>query len=257
MSKGDLFISVSQILGVEGGGDFIIQWALREFGGQLKPTEAYKKYMETVSDLGSKLHKWIEYDLKGLHYPDSELSEAMIPGIESWDAFKSEHEIELIDSEKVLFSQQFRFAGTMDLRVKIDGVTYVADLKTGSVQDKAFVQLTAYKHMLKEMGVSDGEERLLVLGGADSKNKIANGGAVQMHSLESWFDGDVTEEDLFTYLLSLRNIWFIKNLKSRKFEPVIKDMAKVIDPLVERFRAAFLTPAQSKKIQKKKKKAKS
>lgn len=250
LSKGDLFISVSQVLAMEGGGDFLIQWALREFGGQLKPTEAYRKYMDTVSTLGSKLHKWIEYDLKGMHYPDNELTEDMVAGIESWDAFKAEHEIELVDSERVLFSRELRVAGTMDLRVKIDGVLYVADLKTGSVQDKAFTQLTAYKHMLKEMGLSDGSEKLLVLGGADSKNKIANGGAVQMHTLDNWFSSSVCEQDLFTYFMALRHLWFIKNTKSRKFEPIIKDMAKVTDPLVERFKAAFISEPKKKKVRK-------
>lgn len=251
LTKGDLYISVSQILGMMGAGDFLIQWALREFGGRLDPVRAHKDYMEKVSDLGSRLHKYIEYDLKQLEFPESELTEEMLPGIRSWEAFKSQHEIEMIDSELVLYSKRYRFAGTMDLRIKIDGITYVADLKTGSVQNKAFIQLTAYKHMLKEMGLSDGSERLLVLGGSDSKNKIADGGAVQMHTLESWFNGRMTEEDQFAALMCLRELWRLENLKSRKFEPIIKGMAQFMDPIIDRFRNSF--NEQSKKIRSKKK----
>lgn len=242
LSKGDLYISVSQILSMEGSGDFLIKWALKEFGGQLDPIKAHEAYMERVSDVGSRLHKWIEYDLKGLTYPEKELIEAMIPGIQSWDAFKSQHEIEVIDSERVLFSKQLRVAGTMDLRLKIDGKTYVADLKTGSVLDKAFVQLASYHHMLKEMGDSDGTEELLVLGGSDSKNKIADGGAVQMHTLKSWFGSEMTQEDLFAYFMCLRHLWYTKNLKSRKWAPIIKGMSDYIAPIVQRFKESFIQP---------------
>lgn len=222
-----------------GSGDFLIQWALREFGGLADSQGAYRGYMERVSDLGSRLHKYIEYDMKGQDLPESEINAAMLPGIQSWHTFKQQHEIKLIDSERVLHSKRYRFAGQMDLRLEIDGTAYVADLKTGSVQAKAFIQLTAYKHMLKEMGLSDGTEQLLVLGGADSKSKIADGGAVQLHTLNSWFKGNATEEDMFVRLMCLRELWFQENLRSRKFEPVIKGMADYLDPMVQRFREAF------------------
>lgn len=255
LSKGDLYISVSQILGMAGAGDFLITWALKEFGGRLDPIRAHKDYMEKVSDLGSRLHKWIEYDLKNLEYPEAELSEAMLPGITSWEAFKTEHEIELVDSERVLFSRRYRFAGTVDLRLKIDGQLYIADLKTGSVQNKAFTQLAAYKHMMKEMGLSDGSEKLLVLGGSDSKNKIADGGKVIMHTLESWFRGGMTEADLFSSLMCLRELWRLENLKSRKFEPVVKGMQEFMDPIIQRFRDSFEEhTAKAKKQTRKKKK---
>lgn len=239
LSKGDLYVSVSQILSMMGGNDFLIRWALKEFGGRVDPIKAHSDYMEKVSDLGSRLHKWIEYDLKNKKFPDDELAEDMVPGIESWDKFKTEHEIEMIDSERVLFSRRYRFAGTLDLRIKIDGQVYIADLKTGSVQPKAFIQLAAYKAMMKEMDLSDGSEKLLVLGGSDSKNKIADGGAIQMHGLSSFFKGPVNEEDLFTALMCLRELWRFDNLKSKKFEPVIKGMDQFLDPIVQRFRDSF------------------
>lgn len=255
LSKGDLYVSVSQILSMMGGNDFLIRWALKEFGGRVDSIKAHKDYMERVSDLGSRLHKWIEYDLKNKKFPDGELVEDMVGGIEAWDLFKTQHKIELIDSERVLFSKQYRFAGTIDLRVKIDGIAYIADLKTGSVQSKAFIQLTAYKHMMKEMGLSDGSEKLLVLGGSDSKNKIADGGAVQMHTLDSFFKEPITEEDLFISLMCLRELWRFDNLKSRKFEAVIKGMDNFIAPLVQSFKDSF-QQSTAKAKQNKKGKAK-
>lgn len=247
LSKGELYISVSSVLSMEGAGDFLIKWALREFGGQLHPIKAYDAYMDQVSGLGSALHKYIEYDLKKQEFPKSELTKEMLPGIESWENFKAEHDIELIDSERVLHSKSMRVAGTLDLRVKIDGTTYIADLKTGTVMDKAFVQLSAYSHFMKEMGISDGSEQLLVLGGADSKNKIANGGKVFMHTLDSWFENSVTQEDLFVYFKCLHHMWYIKNLRTKKFKPIIKGMEMFYDPLIESFRQSFIKPTVNKK----------
>lgn len=247
LTKGDLFISVSQILSMLGGGDFLIRWALTTFGAHVDPLKAHTEYMEKVSDLGSRLHKYIEYDLKGLDFPEDELDDDMHPGILSWDQFKSEHKIEMIDSERVLHSKRYRFAGTLDLRVKIDGKVYIADLKTGSVQDKAYIQLMAYKTMMQEMGLSDGTEELLVLGGGDSKTKVADGGRMFMHTLDAKFGGRVSEQDLFVRLMCLRELWYQENLKSRKWAPIIKGMQEYIDPIIQDFKDQFNQIGEKKK----------
>jgi len=239
LSKGDLYISVSQVLSMLGGGDFLIRWALTTFGGYVDPLKAQQEYMDKVSTLGTKLHKYVEYDLKGEVYPDSELSEDMFDGILSWDKFKAEHKVELLDSERVLHSKKYRFAGTLDARLKIDGKLYIVDFKTGSVQDKAMIQLMAYKTMMKEMSLSDGSEELLILGGGDSKSKWADGGKIFMHTLDSKFGGRVSEQDLFVRLMCLRELWFQENVKSRKFQPIIKGMQEYIDPIIQKFKDQF------------------
>lgn len=238
--RGDIYVSVSQILGMEGAGDFLTRWLLNTFGARANPLEAYENYMTKVSSLGSRLHAYFEADMIGKPIPDEEISEDMMPGIESYHLWKKDHEIEVIDTEKVLHSKTFRIAGTRDLKVRIDGQLYIADWKTGSVQDKAFAQLAMYCFMGREMGEEDNKDaKLLVLGGDDSKTKIADGGAIKMHTLETWFSEEVTQADMFAWFMCLRHLWYLKNIKSRKFQPVIKDMQKIIDPMVERFKSAF------------------
>lgn len=238
LTRGDIYISVSSVLAMESAGDFLIKWALREFGGLLDPVRGYDSYMEKVSDLGTRLHAFIEADLKGLKYT-GEWNDDMAPGIESWISFRKNHEIETVDSERILYSKQMKVAGTLDARLRIDGKLYIVDLKTGTVMPKAMTQLRCYKSMMQEMGLSDGSEELLVLGGSDSKSKIANGGKVMMHTLETMFDGQVSESDLYAQFQCLRYLWGIKNVKSRQFQPVIKGMQEAIDPMIMRFKEQF------------------
>lgn len=249
--RGDIYVSVSQILSMEGAGDFLTRWLLNTFGARSNPLESYEAYMQTVSSLGSRLHAYFEADL--MNQPIPEVKEDMLPGIESYHTWKAEHEVEVVDVEKVLHSKKYRIAGTRDLKIKVDGQLYIADWKTGSVQDKAFAQLAMYCYMGREMGEADNvDAKLLVLGGADSKTKIADGGAVKMHTLESWFSDEVTQADMFAWFQCLRHLWYLKNIKSRKFQPVIKDMSKVIDPMVDRFKSAFSEAIPEKKKGKRK-----
>ena len=238
LKNGDIYISVSQILSQESAGDFLTTWLLNTFGSAPDPLKAYKSYMEKVSDLGTRLHHFIECDLKNSDYP-FDIKEDMEPGIESWISFRRNHDIETVDSERILFSKKLRVAGTMDMALRVDGKLYIGDLKTGTVYNKAFVQLSAYSHMYHEMGLLKEPADLLVLGGADSKTKIADGGAVIMHTLDSKFGGRVDQKDLFAHFMCLRYVWFMNNVKTRKFEPVIKGMQEALDPMVERFKAQY------------------
>lgn len=236
--SGEMYVSVSQILSVENPGDFLSRWLLMTFGGQPNPIQAHKDYMNQVSDLGTRIHHFVECELTNQPYPGI-VKEDMMPGIESFFRFKKEHDIEVMDVERVLHSRKYRCAGTLDLRAKIDGKPYLIDLKTGSVQGKAFIQLMAYNIMMQEMGILEEPHELLVLGGASSKEKIADGGDFVMHDRESFFKGQITKEDLFVWFQCLRQIWYLKNVKSTKFKPIIKQMQAMVDPLIEDFKNQF------------------
>lgn len=239
LKNGELYVSVSTILSVENVGDFLTRWLLTTFGKEPNPLEAHEAYMDKVSSLGTRLHHFFELDLKGRRSEaDKIVSDDMIPGIESYFRWKKQHDVELIDSEKILFSKKLRIAGTRDLKIKVDGQVYIADWKTGSVADKAFAQLAIYHYLGREMGEKDNKDaKLLVLGG--NRDKIANGGDVYMHTVENWFGPQMTEADLFAWFLCLRHVWMLKNLKSRKFAPVIKGLQESIDPMIERFKLEF------------------
>ena len=254
LREGDLYVSVSSILSVENPGDFLSYWLLNTFGGQPNAVAAHREYMNQVSGLGTRIHEFVERDLLGQELP--EVTEDMMPAIEGFYEYKKHNTIEVLDVERIVYSPKYRFAGTLDLRAKINGKPYLLDLKTGTVTDKAFVQLAAYHSMCAELSLLDEPHDVAVIGGSDSKNKIAGGGKWILHTREDFFKGRVTQEDLFIHLMCLRQIWFFKNLKSRKFNAVIKHMEKAVEPLMEDFAAQFAVIEKQSKQQKKKTKEK-
>ena len=194
--------------------------------------------MDKVSGLGSRIHSYIENDLKGTPLKDSEIQEDMLAAIESWEQFKSEHKIELIESERIVYSPKYRIAGTCDVILKLDGKLYVGDWKTGGIFPSAFTQTAAYLSFLKE------EPKSKRIKGIENAGIIVlgvhrDGGAVTVNTLDSYYKGRVTIADELGVFHSLRYIWAIRNLKSRKWEPIIKNMADIISPLEQRFKKAF------------------
>ena len=97
----------------------------------------------------------------------------------------------------------------------------------------------AYNIMMQEMGILDEPHELLVLGGASSKEKIADGGDFVMHDRETFFRGQLSKQDLFVWFQCLRQIWYLKNVKSTKFKPIIKQMEALVEPLIEDFKNQF------------------
>lgn len=236
LKKGDLYISVSTILKQEGKD--LVSWALRTFGPADEPLKAYQGYMDKVSDLGSRIHSYVEHDLKGIPLKDNQIQEDMLPAIEAWEDFKHDNTIEMVASERTVFSSRWRCAGTCDLVLRLNGTLYVGDFKTGGVYPSAFTQMAAYRALMiqepaktKIKGIDDAN--LLVI------NLHRNGGPVELHTLDSFHKGKVKIEDELGVFHSLRYIWYHRNIKSKKFEAIIKNMRDVMNPLEERFKEAF------------------
>lgn len=237
LTRGNLYISVSTILKQEGKD--LVSWALRKFGTAESPVKAHQLYMEQVSNLGSRIHLYVEMDLKGTPLKDSEIQADMLPAIESWEEFKSKNEIEMLASERIVFSPTWRCAGTCDLVVRLNGKLAVADFKTGGVYAPAFTQMAAYKAFMcqepaKKKIPSIEEAELLVI------NLHRDGGPIELHTLESFYNGKVKIEDELGVFHCLRYIWFHRNAKSKKFEAIVKNMREVFSPLEEKFKEAFI-----------------
>ena len=118
---------------------------------------------DTIKELagrrGSKIHRAVEMYLHGetvpcdlaiepdLGLPPEELSAgeySALIAFHNW--YKTLEDVTLVSTEENVFNEDFMYAGTADLRLKIGETTWTIDLKTGSERPEHNLQVTAYQH---------------------------------------------------------------------------------------------------------------
>lgn len=101
---------------------------------------------------GTEAHALVEHYLKGV---DVDLSDTSTEAQNAYEAFVKwfeAHDVTILNVEEVIYSETYKFAGTYDCMLKVDGKTYLCDLKTTNPSRKApkgvyaenFAQLGAY-----------------------------------------------------------------------------------------------------------------
>jgi len=92
---------------------------------------------------GIYVHKAIELYNKG-ELLESDLDERLAPYLDAWRRFKENSEIEIIASEKIVYSDTWQYAGTLDIDCEINGEESIVDPKSGSVDAATALQLAGY-----------------------------------------------------------------------------------------------------------------
>lgn len=124
------------------------------------------KTLEVASNLGTILHSIVENDLSNkatvidkLKYPD--LSDEQVfqlkQAFDNWISTKEEHSIEAKYTELMICSDEFGFAGSMDIFGTFDEKPAIMDLKTGRYDMKAGWQMAAYRRAAIEAGLAEEE----------------------------------------------------------------------------------------------------
>jgi len=73
----------------------------------------YRKISEKEADIGSTIHAWISDWIKKKK-PEMPEDERVINGITAFLKFQKKHRMEWIESERVVYSKKYRFAGILD-----------------------------------------------------------------------------------------------------------------------------------------------
>lgn len=111
---------------------------------------ADKKISKEAADIGSNVHAYAEAALKNLPLPELVTDQAKL-GAEAFHKWMDAHNVQVLASERMVFSKQFYYAGTCDLIAKIDGALCVGDFKTSSgIYPEMRMQTAAYQHALQE-----------------------------------------------------------------------------------------------------------
>jgi len=119
-----------------------------------KAKAQHKELKNKAADIGSETHNLIEVYLKGQKV-DGLLS-ANPKLVSPFEAFKKwQKEVnyqETIATERIVYSETYGFAGTLDLVAKINGVVTLIDIKTSNRHSKTyFMQVAAYKQAYEEL----------------------------------------------------------------------------------------------------------
>jgi hypothetical protein len=144
---GDRYISVTTALEiiVEKG---LIKW--------FKSTSqaAQKKKLKTALNHGSKVHQIVENDSKGIK---QDIDPEHLKHLEAWHELKEKHSIKVEKAELPVHSDEFGYAGTLDMLGEYEGKRVVMDLKTGrGYSIGTGHQLAAYKYAYELMSGETG-----------------------------------------------------------------------------------------------------
>ena len=111
----------------------------------------------------------------GVRLPESDIEELVLKnriqeGFDQFLEYSSNHEIEVVFAEKVVWNTDFLYAGTVDLMCLLDGKLTIIDHKTSrfveeskNANDSYTAQLSGYLMALKKMGEGDFDSDLRIL----------------------------------------------------------------------------------------------
>ena len=114
--------------------------------------------MRKAGKEGTQVHEAAERLVKGEEvawmddFGNAKYSQIVWEMILKFHDFWSTHKPELISTEDFVWSDQHHYAGTADLVVKMDGETWLLDIKTSNSLHKSYdLQLAAYAKALEEV----------------------------------------------------------------------------------------------------------
>ena len=143
--------------------------------------ELSEQISEETAEIGKQIHSYVAGFIKGIAISQLEwntLSEEIKNGIRAYERFRLQVKFEGMETEKMVYSVKYKFAGTLDAIGKIGKDKILIDFKTGErFYPSMFAQVTAYYKAHCEMKHIRIEELLVV-------NLNRNTGVPITHSLK-------------------------------------------------------------------------
>lgn len=164
------YVSVTTFLGIIGKQQYLMPWAAKmerelikklydqgltwdEAITYLEPKQPYGYQLsnEVASEFGNKIHKAIDYTLKGLKLPRMNKAERKV--YDKWLEWWGAQGYDLEGAEEVVRCKRWGYAGTLDARVLKHNKRKILDWKTGKNHyDEHDLQNLSYQMALQETG---------------------------------------------------------------------------------------------------------
>lgn len=116
----------------------------------------YRKVRDDAASAGTITHAWIDDDVHGrplteFRDADRELLDKAAVGLEAFRSWRSQVDLELVDTERPYISEVHRFGGTYDAVARVNGKLSLLDWKTSNkIYPDYVVQLAAYRALYLE-----------------------------------------------------------------------------------------------------------
>lgn len=147
----------------------VVDPTLSEKEALSSPYKTSKKAMSR----GTTVHSIVEAYKHSKKHIDDKVTDEWKGYARAFYRWIEEMGAEVLENERTVVNEKYKYAGTLDLLVKIGGKKLVVDVKTGKdIYPEAFMQVAAYKEALE--GVDDAAVLLLKEDGT-YKYEIGNG----------------------------------------------------------------------------------
>ena len=118
-------------------------------------TELSEQISEETAEIGKQIHSYVARLIKGIPITKLEwmqLSDEIKNGIRAYERFRLQVKFEGMETEKMVYSVKYKFAGTLDAIGKIGKDKILIDFKTGErFYPSMFAQVVAYYKAHYEM----------------------------------------------------------------------------------------------------------
>lgn len=146
---------------------------------------AHRKAASDAADIGKNVHAYAECYFKKQPLPTLITDQAK-RGVEAFHKWIDAHKVEVLASERRLFSKEYYYAGTTDLIAKVDDLLTVGDIKTSSgIWPEMRLQTAAYQQALEEEKGIKFPQRLIIR----FDKKTGEFEAKSFHNFELDFEG--------------------------------------------------------------------
>lgn len=148
----------------------LLYWAVNvtisHFQNNLKPGEIYdeiqlkalfndaksahRKKSTEAADIGTIVHNWIKDHVAGKK-PKLPINKSSRNAIDTFLRWEKEHHVKFLESERILYSKKYGYAGTLDFIAEVDGKIKIGDYKTSTgIWDEYWFQLASYQQAFQE-----------------------------------------------------------------------------------------------------------
>lgn len=132
------------------------------------------KHVDELADAGTLAHDIVLHHHGG-PLPDyhiyseyqMELADNSFKSYMNWEKY---HDVVPLVLEQPLVSEEYGYGGTPDMLCELDGVATLVDFKTGkAIYPEHYIQVAAYRQLLREAGFAVDEAQILRIGRTDDE----------------------------------------------------------------------------------------